>query len=310
MPHIYPNTRIGHQMIYRWIITLVCLALPVTAAPPSVSSLATPVALSLAQGKEALELVVEHFEAAQEAARSSRIDKVLHHLQRGLAPRDSSAGYHQARLELWGLGWRRNKVTFLLKQAKVDDARELFDRSLDVLNSSFAGHHAEGLRKVVEAAERKLAQDSSRDARSQQVDRRLQSARRSLDRADALLAASQLNSHRTVFAARQGQSALRRYQSIERTVTRWIEDYGDDIRHATLLREVGRRAELGTVRSMLRIANARTAQGDFREALQWVGRVKLLEPGNRLAQELERTIQLAIASSNMEIGDVTPANLR
>ena len=62
--------------------------------------------------------------------------------------------------------------------------------------------------------------------------------------------------------------------------------------------------------ALLRIANARTAQGDFREALPWVGRVKLLEPGNRLAQELERTIQLAIASSNMEIGDVTPANLR
>ena len=61
-----------------------------------------------------------------------------------------------------------------------------------------------------------------------------------------------------------------------------------------------------SVHAMLQLAEARTTQGDFREALTWVGRVLQQAPTNEAAKELRRTIQIASAASAGWLGGFGP----
>lgn len=245
----------------------------------------------------------EHLQRAREAAEVGEVDAALQHVRQGLrsAGDDRRATYDRARLEAWAIDWRERVVMGSLERGELEAARRDMLRLSEPLTSDLARSRLDGLRQRVADAERRSAQRGDRSAEAR-IARRLAASERALVSAEKELNRARAAGAQTVRAARRAEAALRRYRGVEDDVDRWLRDSRFGQRDRQRLMAVRIRAGSGAVDAMLAIANARTTQGDFREALEWVERVALRAPRNAEAKELRRTIQLASAASGGWIG--------
>ncbi len=234
--------------------------------------------------------VRSHLRQAREAADRGRIDAALEHVEAGLRHEGSGSrsAYDKARLETWAVEWREREVLSLLEAGEPRAAGVLMERMSAPLDSDFAAGHLERLRERVEAAERE-----ARARVDAQLQRRIAGIERDLERADRYLARAQRESRRTVYSARRGEAAAHYYREAEEAAAQALDGAALDDPSTERLLALRHRASDGALRAMLRIANARTTQGDYRGALEWVDRVAVLAPDNEQARELRRTIQIA-----------------
>lgn len=243
-----------------------------------------------------------HHDEARSAAAAGDVERVLEQLRRALA--DDAAErrtYARARLEVWALQWCEEQVQRHLAAREFEPAGELLVRVREALRSEFAQQRLERLeRRLDEAAERELRDGD--DPEHDRLLRRLDAYAGLLDRADADLQRARTNSRRTVESARRAEAALRRYEAVERDVSRRLAGRDPADAGTAQLVAVQMRAGDGAVRAMLQLAEARTTQGDFRNALQWVDRVQQRDASHREAEELRRTIQIASAAAAAWLG--------
>ena len=243
-----------------------------------------------------------HHDDARSAAAAGDVDRVLEHVRLALVVDSAERPtYAWARLEVWALQWCEEQVLRHLTAREFERAGELLVRAREALRSEFAQARLERLdRRLDEAAERDLR--NSDDPAHDRLLRRLDAYAGLLDRADADLQRARTNSRRTVESARRAEAALRRYDAVERDVTRRLAGRDPADAGTAPLVAVQLRAGDGAVRAMLQLAQARTMQGDFRNALQWVDRVQERDASHREAEELRRTIQLASAAASAWLG--------
>ena len=253
--------------------------------------------------------VLLHLERAQALAAAGELERALDQVDQGLSlPRDSGASaYDQARLELWAMQWREREVLQRIAAVELDLARDLLLRMSEPLQSSYAQQRLELLESRLDEAEAQArrGKSSKEDRIIARNQRRAEAGGRLLDLADAELAKARSASNRTVYSARRAAAALRHSQEVERSVARWLREQQPD-RSMVLLLALQMQAADKSVHAMLQLAEARTTQGDFREALTWVGRVLQQAPTNEAAKELRRTIQIASAASAGWLGGFGP----
>ncbi|MFK7742329.1 MAG: hypothetical protein AB8H80_18595 [Planctomycetota bacterium] len=253
--------------------------------------------------------VLHHLERAREAAKAGDVELALEHIAHGLAEKRSegrSVAYDQARLQLWAIDWRKREVQRRVDAGELLAARDLLERASELLSDPFAKSRGKELAKLIDKAEKSARSSKTQQRAAARINGRIKrrivsaenyfaSAQRELDRAVA-------TSHRTVHSARRAQTAQRRFDIIDRSVARWLKVEGLSSHTKAQLLALGSRSREGAIAAMLRIANARTLQGDFREALQWVASVEQRDRRNPDAKELRRTIQLSAAASGGWIG--------
>jgi tetratricopeptide (TPR) repeat protein len=253
--------------------------------------------------------VLLHLDRAQALAADGDFERALDQVTRGLSlSRASGASdYDKARLELWAIQWREREVMRCIAAAQLDEARDLLLRMSEPLVSPFSLQRLTSLEAALDdaEAEARRGNNGKLDRDALRVQRRVDAGTRLLDRADAELGKSRAKTHLTVYSARRAQSALRHSQEVQRSVARWLRSAKTD-RSKEMLLALQLRAGDSSVQAMLQIAEARTTQGDFREALSWVGQVLQQSPKNEQARELRRTIQVATAASAGWLGVGAP----
>ena len=191
-----------------------------------------------------------------------------------------------------------------LAAGQVREARQLLDKLSGPLDSKYADDRAADLhRRVAVAEQARTNRDRGRvtPLRASMM-RRIQKSELEYERGQRDLVRAQTNSRRTVYSATRAEAALRRMRAIENDAEKWLQTPKLERRTIEQLIALRIRAEEGALRAMIRIANARTTQGSFREALRWVDRIVAVAPDNAEARELRRTIQLASATSAPWIG--------
>lgn len=248
----------------------------------------------------------ERLESARQAAAEGRSAVVLKELEAGLRrppPRGRSA-YHYARLELWGLAWVDREVLRTLDEHGLEEAFERLDRASKPFSSEFARARLETLRERTKSMWASHIKDKNPAAAAlrARMERRIDSAEQDLQRAEKYLDRASMASRKTVESAKNGKAALRRFLKAERNSKRWLRIKDLDAASEQELNALLEQAQAGAMKAMLRIANARTTQGSFREALTWVDRAQQRDPKNEELRELRRTIQVASAASSPWIG--------
>ncbi|MGK0432438.1 MAG: tetratricopeptide (TPR) repeat protein [Planctomycetota bacterium] len=254
--------------------------------------------------------VLVHLASAQAFAADGDIERALDQVESGLTlPRGAGAlSYDKARLELWAIQWREREVLRCIQALEIDQARDLLMRMSEPLVSPFSQHRLAMLETKLDKAEAQTRRSTSSkvDRDLLRVQRRVDAGMRLLNRADKELGKALAKSNLTVYSARRAHAALRHSQEVERSAARWLRQEHPDRAQEQLL-ALQLRAGDRSLRAMLQIAESRTMQGDFREALTWVGRVLQTTPSNQQAQELRRTIQVASAASAGWLGGIGPA---
>lgn len=244
--------------------------------------------------------VLLHLERARTFAATGDVERALDQVERGLSlPRGAGASaYDKARLELWTIQWREREVLARIQALKLDQARDLLLRMSEPLVSPFSQHRLAVLERKLDKAEAQTrrSKPSKVDRDTLRVQRRIDAGMRLLGRADEELGKAMAKSNLTVYSARRAKAALRHSQEVQRSAARWLRQEHPD-RAKEMLLALQLRAGDRSLRAMLQIAEARTTQGDFREAMSWVGRVLQKAPANKQAKELRRTIQIATAAS-------------
>lgn len=234
---------------------------------------------------------------AQAAVAAGDAVAAIGHVDRGLGIAEAAGRvrYQQARLETWAIDWREREVLRLLAAGDTAAARSALQELSAPLRSDYAQRRRAELERRIEATESSQAEARPSDQRWRE--RRMAAAAKWLERADRELDRSRSNSRRTVAAARHAEVALRRYRAAERELVR-LEEGGS----AEAAAELRLRATAGGIAAMLQLADAKTNQGNFRSALDWLDEVQLREPGNARAAELRQTVQFAAAAATAWLG--------
>lgn len=283
----------------RTVLILACCSL--AAAAPAVA--ASGLQESTPQHSRTSDPVLVHLDGARRAAEGGDVERALDHVRQGLVGGGHARrSYTRAQLELWAIRWRERTVLDRVAAGDLDGASEMLVRMSEPLRSSFARQRLELLEQQLDDAFERAGSRASGDVHDARLARRVAAYVRLLDRADAELQRAGANGRRTVESARRAESALRRYRSVERDVDRRLSGLRPEDPGVAQLVAVQLRSADGVVRSMLRIADARTTQGDFRGALEWVDLVQQRDPVNQVAMELRRTIQIAAAASSAWLG--------
>lgn len=246
-----------------------------------------------------------HFAMAQYAHELGLLAQVGEHAgrARALAEEDES-GAQRARLDAWVADALESAFDTALAQGDLTAARRRLrllatrvpaERTEDQLGAMFDRLAAAEEEK--RAARRAAAATREASARRAEQEQQWQRIVARVEEADALVREGLRQSRRTVQATRRYERAIETYRAAWQALEGLLAQRPDDAELQERAGRLGERIQSSAAEAALHAGNALTVQGDYRSALDWANRVLAMDPGNRDAKELIRTIQIAQAAS-------------
>ncbi len=247
-----------------------------------------------------------HFSLAQRAAGWRLLELAGRHAQlalESLSGREDAAE-REAQLRAWAAGALEAAVRRSVDSGDLSYAQHC----LKLLTTRVPEQRSEAalseLTELVNALDRQLReirnaprQARVESARARELDKQLAPLRERVALGERRLSEAIASSAQTVKSARLAQSAIEAYRAAWSSAQELATRAGEDPLLAEELVDLGERAQEQIVRAALHAAHVLTVQSDFKAALRWTDEVLAIEPDQREALELRRTIQIAAAAA-------------
>jgi hypothetical protein len=182
-----------------------------------------------------------------------------------------------------------------LLSTRLSDQRS--EEQLDALAAAVAGLDAQ--RRTELEAGRKAKLDARR---AEDIDRRLQPIHKRIDEGEKCQREAIRKSRTTVASTRLCERAVEHYKAAWQSLQALVAKYADDDDLAAAAASIGKQLHDNAISAALHAANMLTVQSDYKGAMDWANRILALEPDNREAKEMMRTIQVAQAAASSEWG--------
>ncbi|MCB9876917.1 MAG: hypothetical protein H6835_04860 [Planctomycetes bacterium] len=140
------------------------------------------------------------------------------------------------------------------------------------------------------------AKDDARER--ERIEQHLGPIRKKVAAGDELLKEAVRKSRSTVAATRACERAVDTFQKAFDQLGALTHEHPDDAELERTAERLGKHLHDATIRADLFAANMLTVQSDYRGAAGWANRVLLLEPDNKEAHEMLRTIEVAQAAAS------------
>ncbi len=247
-----------------------------------------------------------HFALAQRAAGWRLLELAGRHAQlalESLAGREDAAE-REAQLRAWAAGALESAVRRSVDSGDLAYAQHC----LKLLTSRVPEQRSEEtlgeLTELVSALDRQLReirqaprQARLESARARELDKQLAPVRERVALGERRLSEAIACSAQTVKSARLAQSAIEAYRAAWSSAQELAARAGEDPLLSEELVDLGERTQEQIIRAALHAANVLTVQSDYKAALRWIDEALVIEPEQREALELRRTIQVAAAAA-------------
>ncbi len=247
-----------------------------------------------------------HFAMARAAAAAGLLKQAGREAEAALTSTPSDLRQQrEAELHAWAADALEQEIQKALKDGDLTEAQHC----LKLLTTRLADQRSEeqlhAIAEQVEAVEqqRKDARHAAHDQRADErqrraVDRHLKPIQKEIEKADKYYGDAVRKSRSTAQSAKLCDRAVKDYTKAWKATNKLTGEYPDDHHLAMVAAEMTHHIHDNALRAALHAANMLTNQSDYKGAMEWAQRILQLEPDNKEAKEMVKTIQLAEAEAS------------